>query len=379
MRPLMSWQFYCINGNSPGRTHSFPGFFPGVCFWMAGVAGAVFLLGINHAGAVQPDRAAVLFGAFSNAFCRVEDPGMCVRADQRGGPEDFWKEAEEVEVFCDGAQSSHPCVAPSAVNGLLKNFIARHGTDWTGNAYNDDCMWACIAFLRGAQVTHQTPYLEVARHNFDRVCARAWDAGEGGGLFWTTANQSRNACVNGPAGIAACLLYQAQGHKADLVLARKIFAWERSHLFDPATGAVSDALDHGGHVNHWASSYNQGTFIGLASLLGQFRDAARAADFTWHTLAVSGLLPDYHSSSNNAGFNSIFIRWMAQYARAAGCMGQYRGLLEMNANRAWQVRRLGDNLSWSAWQSNTPPTLNLRAWNCVNSLEVVESVIGLEK
>src|SRR5690606_30183363 len=104
--------------------------------------------------------------------------------------------------------------------------------------------------------------------NFDMVWNRAWSTALGGGLFWRTDNQSKNACVNGPGAIAACYLYQMLGDASYLTKAQQIFNWERSTLFNQTTGAVADSINLAGNVNWaWLFSYNSGTFVGAASFL----------------------------------------------------------------------------------------------------------------
>jgi predicted alpha-1,6-mannanase (GH76 family) len=258
--------------------------------------------------------------------------------------------------------------------GLLNGFEQSHGTNWSSNHFNDDCMWAGITFARGQLISGNTRFGDIARWNFDLVYARAWDTNLNGGLYWTTDNHSKNACVNSPAGIAAHLLYQVCGDAGYLAKARNIFAWERSVLFDPDTGAVSDGISLHGSVHSWASTYNQGTFIGLANFLGQTNDATLAADFTRDHLTDSGILPQYGINGNNSGFNSIFFRWMTRFMRDRGLQRTYESWLQANAAAAWKVRRTADSLSWCQWSEVTPAEKNLHSWDCISSVEAMQMV-----
>ena len=239
---------------------------------------------------------------------------------------------------------------------LLNGFQKDHGTNWSANHFNDDCMWASIAFARGQLVSGHTRFGDIARWNFDRVYARAWDTNLNGGLYWTTDNHSKNAKINGPAGYHRLvdLLYQICGDTGYLTKARDIYAWERSVLFDPGTGAVSDAIGLQGRIHSWTSTYNQGTFIGLANFLGQTNDATLAADFTRDHLTDSGILTQYGTDGNNSGFNAIFFRWMTRFMRDRGLQGTYESWLRANAVAAWKVRRTTDGLSWCQWRELTP-------------------------
>jgi predicted alpha-1,6-mannanase (GH76 family) len=263
---------------------------------------------------------------------------------------------------------------------LLNGFVANHGTNWSSNQYNDDCMWASIAFARGYLVCgHDHRFREIARGNFDLVYGRAWDSRLGGGLYWTTNNTTKNACINGPAGIAAYLLYQIYGIASYQAKAVSIFNWERRVLFDPRTGAVSDGISRHGRVHTWASTYNQGTFIGLANFLGQTNDAVLAADYTRDHLAVAGILPEYGIGGNNAGFNAIFFRWLTRFMRDHQLQATYEPWLGQNAEAAWNVRRTTDGLSWCQWRQPTPPETNLASWDCIASLEALQMMSSSNK
>ncbi len=261
------------------------------------------------------------------------------------------------------------------IASLLAGFEKNHGANWASNPYNDDSFWACIAFARGFQTCGNPRFRDIAQTNFDLVFARAWDTNLGGGLYWTTTNRSKNACVNGPGGIAACLLFQICGDPGYLAKASNIFQWERSVLFNPRTGAVADAIDLRGRVHSWASTYNQGTFIGLANFLGHTDDAILAANYTRDHLANAGLLPQYGIAGNNSGFNAIFIRWLVRFIRDRGLQAEYQPWLQANAAAAWKIRRATDGLSWCQWQQPTPAGTNLHSWDCIASLEVIHALL----
>ena len=258
---------------------------------------------------------------------------------------------------------------------LLNGFFNTHSANWSFNQYNDDCLWACIAFARGFLLTGEPQYKDVARSNFDMVYDRAWDTKLGGGLYWRTDNRSKNACVNGPGGIAAWLLYQICREPAYGMKATNIFDWERKVLFDPDTGAVFDSISTNGRVHGWTSTYNQGTFIGLANFIGRTNEAKMAADYTRDHLTHFGILPQYGVAGNNSGFNSIFLRWMTRFMRDRGLQNSYQSWLQDNANAAWSVRRTSDGLSWCQWLTPTPPETKLRSWDCISSLEAIEMAL----
>ena len=62
---------------------------------------------------------------------------------------------------------------------LLNGFSARHGTNWSGNTFNDDIMWACMAYIRGYQRTGNTSYRSIAKANFTALWSNPTDPGWG--------------------------------------------------------------------------------------------------------------------------------------------------------------------------------------------------------
>ncbi len=326
------------------------------------------------ASAFTTNDANTIFSSYSNAYYSLNGANGYFKDTQAGGMADFWKQAEEIECVIDAYERTSNAACKAMIVNLLDGFEKNNGTNWSSNIYNDDCMWACIAFARGYLDTGKTGFRDTARWNFDMVFTRSWDTALGGGLYWTTANHSKNACVNGPGGIAACLLCRIYGDTNYLARAANIFNWERSVLFNSGTGAVYDSIDTNGRIHSWASTYNQGTFIGLANFLGRTNDAMLAANYTRNRMTVSGILPQYGIAGNNSGFNAIFFRWMAGFMRDRGLQSTFQSWLQDNADAAWNVRRTSDNLSWCQWRQQTPAETNLHSWDCIASLEALQVV-----
>jgi predicted alpha-1,6-mannanase (GH76 family) len=291
----------------------------------------------------------------------------------------FWTQAEEIEGILDAYERTWNPDYKSKVIALLQGFIATHHDDWSENKFNDDCMWACIAFSRGYLDTGTVSFKQAAQKNFDMVYARAWDDKLGGGLWWTTDNKTKNACVNGPAAIASYLLYLSTGNPDYLIKAANIYTWESSNLFDPSSGQVYDAMKANGDLNTWSSTYNQGTFVGAADYIGDVENATLAADYTMNKMGDAGLstyniMPIYAIDDNNSGFNGIGIRWIAKFMKDRKRQGSYLAWLQANANAAWKVRRPGDNLSWCQWDKQTPDKLDLHSWDCISSVVALQVV-----
>jgi hypothetical protein len=312
--------------------------------------------------------------AYLKAFVRQTGTSAFIKGDQNGGDPGFWQEVEEIEGIEDANDRTRG-VYKHQVAALLNGFARAHGTDWSGNSYNDDIAWATIAYTRGYLATGDKTFRIIARDNFDRMFARAWDPSRGA-LYWTTKNTSYNSCIECPAGIASCLLSQALHDAGYRDKARALFAWEKANLFNPSSGAVYDDMKTSGKVGTWSSTYNQGTFVGLADLLGDTAAAKSAADYTRDQLGspASGyrIMPEYGSGgNNNSGLNSIGLRWISRFMQRRRLQSSYLPWLQANANAAWSVRRTSDGLTWDQWLHPTPPGV-LHSWDCINSVVALQ-------
>lgn len=341
-----------------------------------GAAAFVILLGAARpAAAFTRADADTAVKAYLQAFVRPNGTGTFIKGDQNGGDPGFWQEIEEIEGIED-ANDRAGGAYNSQVAALLNGFSKAHGVLWSYNIYNDDISWAVIAYTRGYQATGNTLFRTIAQANFDLMFARAWDPAKGT-LYWTTNNTSYNSCIECPAGIASYLLSQALHDDSYRAKAQTLFTWEKANLFNASTGAVSDAVDTSGKVGTWASTYNQGTFVGLANFLGDTASAKLAADYTRDHLGkrtASGyqIMPEYGAGGdNNSGLNSIGLRWIAKFMKDRRLQSDYLPWLQANADTAWSVRRTADNLSWCQWLQPTPGGV-LHSWDCINSVVALQ-------
>ena len=315
-----------------------------------------------------------VFSSFNSSFyLQSGTNGFFKNSQTDGSAAYFWGQAEMIECVIDAYEWNSNSTSQAMITNLLNGFISNNGSTWTGDGYNDDILWAVMAFARGGVDTGNTNYCNIARANFDAVYARAWDTRLGGGLYWLyPVNASKNACVNGPGAIAACLLFQIYGDTNYWNKATNIYYWERSTLFNSGTGAIYDNIGTNNAISTWSSTYNQGTFIGAANFVGQTNDAALAARFTMMNLTTAGILPQYGIAGNNSGFNAIFLRWMTRFMKSRGLQNIYEPWLQANAVAAWNARR-SDNLSWCQWPLLSPAGTNFYAWDCISSYEALQA------
>jgi hypothetical protein len=341
-------------------------------------------------GSTEPDAelpsnpvADLAYDSFTALFYTVEEgKGYYVNNSGTATADHWWTQAELIEMAIDAYDRKPSAAYETLMTELVYGFVDVQGTDWTYNEFNDDIAWMVIASARAHLNTGNADFLAYAKSNWDAMYARAWDTSfAGGGLWWKTDNQSKNACINGPGAIGAYLLYKATGEPAYLEKAIEIYAWLRGALFDADTGAVYDNVQLDGGGDDWTFTYNSGTFIGIANYLFQetgepayFDDAKLAADFFKDELSDSdGLIDEHAISGDGAAFKAIGLRWVARFVADNDLEAIYMPWLQYNANRAWANRRAGDNISWNDWRAATPHMLldSVGAAATVQILQVV--------
>lgn len=329
---------------------------------------------VATASAYTAADADTIFAAHTKAFYRVENGrGWHLKNTEGHGKADFWTRAEMLEMVLDAYARTKDKNQLRMFDELFRGFIADHGKNWARNDFNDDIMWMVIACARAHFVTRNPEYLAVARENFDLCYARAISPDLGGGLWWKTDNKSKNACVNGPGSIAAFLLSLATKDSSYRTKAKDIFLWEKNTLFDPKTGRVFDNISRDGKIAHFALTYNQGTFVGAANLLGYNAEARLAAEFTMKELCKDGYLPPSGENGDGGGFNGIGVRWIARFMKDQQLQETFLPWLRKNAEAAWQARRAEDNLTWCAWPKPTPSGTRY-SWGCSNAVVILQAV-----
>ncbi|MES2708347.1 MAG: glycoside hydrolase family 76 protein [Verrucomicrobiota bacterium] len=345
-------------------------------FWTSGAI-RLALVCLNLSGAVVTARAVTsaeadtIFEAHSKAFYAEKDGRAWFRESTEGGKVSYWMRAEQMEMVLDVFERTKNPQQLEMFTKLFHGFLADHGRSWAHNEFNDDIMWMVIACTRAHLLGGNKEFLDVAKENFDLCYARAISPELGGGLWWKTNNQSKNACVNGPGAIAAFLLGKATGDAAYSAKAKELFLWEKATLFDAATGRISDSINIRGRVHRMALTYNQGTFVGAAHLLGFHAEAKLAATFTMNELCKDGYLPGGNEKGDGGGFNGIGVRWIARFMRDQKEQAAFEPWLQKNADAAWQARRASDNLCWNRWPQPTPDGTRF-SWGCSSAVVMLQ-------
>ena len=335
----------------------------------------VFCLAIScgalTARAFTGSDADAIFEAHTKSFYRVTNGAAWHTKSTDGGKADYWMQAEQLEMVLDAYERTTNAQRLVMFTNLFRGFLANHGRTWERNPFNDDIMWMVIACTRAHLLTGNTEFREVARTNFDLCYARASSTNLGGGIWWKTDNRSKNACVNGPGSIAAFLLGQATGEAAYFTKSTNMFLWLRATLFEPTTGKVYDNISTNGRIARFALTYNQGTFVGAANLLGYTNEARLAALYTMNQMCKDGCLPPGGENGDGGGFNGIGVRWIARFMKDRGEEATFEPWLQKNAEAAWQARRASDNLSWCRWPQPTPGDKRF-SWGCSSAVVMMQ-------
>ncbi len=310
----------------------------------------------------------------------------------------FWQNAEIFEVLVDYAGVLDDEVYDEYVKSAYTSFKREQGDykGWTSNAFNDDLMWITIGTAKAYLYTGDEEYKKCATSVFNATFARAWTSTYGGGLIWKEGETSKNSCVEFPAAIAACLLYKIYGDDTKINMvnypagdtkatkvtyleaAQAIYGWAKGVLRvndpkDRSYGKVFDNINAGanGQINTgtWDGTYNQGTFIGAASLLYELTgDASYLEDakatFHYTALVKYGQRTPINDECNGddlPGFKGIMMRWICyfiknHYDEIKDDMTKEMAWVTRNVNTAWKNRN-DKNIIWTAWGTKTNDTM----------------------
>jgi predicted alpha-1,6-mannanase (GH76 family) len=278
------------------------------------------------------------------------------------GRMDFWTQQEAIEMLIDAYDVNPSTDLKNKIQYLYNGVRDGYGTLWTNNIYNDDVVWGSLMCVRAWKITNDGGQLDMAKNNFNMMWNRAWNTSvNGGGLFWTTANNTKNTCVNAPAVICALLLYQATGDVAYRDKAKLIMDWMVSKLYVASTGEVKGAINNSGVITEGPLSYTQGTFIGACDLMGApypsggyLAMGTKAMDYARTNLCITsgGILKDENGNGDTQGMKSIFARWACRFVKNTGTVSNYGAWLDNNAAQAWSIRN-SRGLMWNIWGTRT--------------------------
>lgn len=235
----------------------------------------------------------------------------------------YWWNSHALDVLVDGYVRTGNESYATQMKALLRGIKVRNGGSYF-NVFNDDMEWLAMSSLRAYVATEDEEYLTVAQELWTEI-KKSWSDVFGGGITWKSDTPyGKNACSNAPAAILAMRLYNITEDPEDLQWAKDIYSWQKATLVDPSSGLVWDniSLDGGNEVieKDWIFTYNQGTYLGAATLLYEatgetsyLNDAIRTAKSSMGSPKVTaeGLLRD-EGQGDGGLFKGIFVRYFTE-------------------------------------------------------------------
>ena len=250
-----------------------------------------------------------------------------------------------------------------------------------------------IASARAYQVTGNAAYVRMAAANFNAVWARSWSADFGGGLWWRTARARlarREEHDDQRAGRYRRLPAVRDLHdRRYLDKAEALYAWERATLFNPNTGQVNDSISYTKTAARgpatYQFTYNQGTFIGAATMLykitGQrqyYADALKALSYTRAHMTQDGILT---SDGTGPGRTTVVSR---ASSRAGPCASHATTASRATTPGSAATRRPHGShrdargLMGLDWTSQTQSGLQ-HSWDCSGAVAMMEALLPVAK
>lgn len=333
--------------------------------------------------AARPASAAPTVAQIQSAYASYNGNFLC--QDSKGNDEfaavsgncsgtGFWTGAELIEMAVDAyawAKNADPGQAAAylaEVHSLCLGFSDLHPQWWNGSdQYDDDMLWATIAFVRAYDVTGASDELADAEAAFATVYNHG-RAGNGG-IYWNAGCESscsswyENSPANWTFVIAGRMLYGASGNSTYQAEADGVYDWAKATLYNSSTGEIYDGYKSSG-IQTGEYSYNYGIAIGAASEEADSALITNASNFLMTGLgnyagSVGGynILPNYgQGNQDGSGFNGITMRWLGVANVHGNLNSTVQAWIQANLNQAYAERNTTTGLIWNNWMSPTTGT-----------------------
>lgn len=268
------------------------------------------------------------------------------RQDNTGNAKyNYWWQAHGLDALLDGYQRTKSPAYLTRMQELQAGMKAQNDNTYLNNYY-DDMEWQALACLRAFQLTGDANYKATADLLWTDI-QTGWNTNQGGGIAWQKKQLGfKNTPANAPAAILAARLYELDHKPEDLAWAKKIYAYVKKTLVDPASGAVWDGINGqgDGKLTKKEYTYNQGVYIGAGLALyratrqaAYLADANRTATYVLHSeqLAPGGILKNENGGDGGL-FKGILVRYLTLLATepavSAPARASYVAFLQHNGD-----------------------------------------------
>jgi predicted alpha-1,6-mannanase (GH76 family) len=232
------------------------------------------------------------------------------------------------------------------------------------NFYDDDGWWALV-WVDAYELTKQQPYLDMAKTIFKRMSG-GWDTRCGGGIYWNTNKDTKNAITN--------LLFMQVATKLHLVTpgdmgagsyvewAQRTWTWFKGTGMIGADNLVVDKLDglSSCKATGLTFSYSQGVVVGalveLAAGTGDatLLDEAGAivhAVMSAPRLETNGIMTEPCGTDRQdcRQFKGIFFRNLLELYRVRPAQ-DLQAYMRKQSDSIWNVARNAQNQFGYQWQ-----------------------------
>ncbi len=235
-------------------------------------------------------------------------------------------------------------------------------------SYDDDG-WYLNTWLRAWDVTSDVKFLDEAKAIFSGL-TNQWDSTCGGGLWWSSARDYKNAITNELFLLAAAKLHRRSpngtGAGSYYDWAFKTWNWFNNSGMINASNFVNDGLNSACQNNNGTTwTYNQGVILGALVELwringnrGYLFKAEQIAEATINNQVYAGGIlkePACETTSCGGGdhliFKGPFVQGLARlYNADRGNKPAYATFLNNNANSVWNTSRNGNNTLGFIWK-----------------------------
>jgi predicted alpha-1,6-mannanase (GH76 family) len=287
------------------------------------------------------------------------------------------------------------CTGDRTYEGIIQTtFTAaqRQHANFINDFYDDNGWWA-LAWIEAYDLTQNNSYLQAAQTIFDTNTA-GWDPVCGGGLWWNTAKNYKNAIANELFLTLAARLYQrTPGDQSYLDWALQEWEWFSSSGLIGPHGMINDGLtaacaNNGGTT--W--TYNQGVVLGGLAALYQITGeqaylqqgesiaaATLSALTTPKTAKVPGILAEPCEAAkagcngDQVQFKGIFTRYLYDFYLQSR-QPAYSAFMLANATSVWNNNKNAAHQFGMRW---TGPFDRADAGRQGSALDVLNAAVAL--